>query len=112
MKPIQKGEIYQHLSGFLKSKGVELTAGSYSRKIEKSCGLLTETINLSQKGLEKAKQGLDKELDKVRQAIHEKTAPKSATPPAAPPKTTPAAKAKQPRKTAKKPAPKTTPPAA
>jgi len=113
MKAIEKGEIYQHLSGFLKNKGIELTEGSYSKKIEKSCGLLAETINLSQKGLERAKQGIDEKLDQVRQAIHEKTAPKSAAPvsgPAPAAATAPAAEpatkgAPQPKK-ARKAAPK------
>ena len=106
MKQIEKGEIYQHLSGFLKSKGIELTEGSYSRKIEKSCGLLAETINLSQQGLERAKKEIDEKLDKVRRVIHEKTAPKSAAsaPPAAPPSPVAAPEAKPPPRKTRRPA--------
>ena len=79
MKQIQKGELYEHLSGFLKNKGIELTSGSYSQTIQKTCGLLTDTINLSQQGIERARQGLDEKVDRVRQVIHEKTAPTPGT---------------------------------
>jgi len=83
MKPIEKQELFQHLSGFLKSRGVELTEGSYAQGIKKSCDLLTDAINLGQKGLGKAKVKLDEQLEHMRQVIHEKTAPKS--PPSPPP---------------------------
>jgi hypothetical protein len=77
MKPIDKDELYEHVSGFLKGKGVELKAGSYANGIQKGCTLLAEAINLSQKGLSRAKVEVDKKLDTVRQVIHEKTAPKT-----------------------------------
>jgi hypothetical protein len=77
MKPIRRDEIYDHLSGFLKGKGVELTQGSYSNGIQKGCTLLADAINLSQKGLSRAKVEMDKKLEQMRQVIHEKTAPKS-----------------------------------
>jgi hypothetical protein len=76
MKPIEKHEIYEHLSGFLKAKGIEMKDGSYSQGVQKACEILTDTVNLSQRGLERAKGTLDKNLDRVRQVIHEKTAPK------------------------------------
>src|SRR5882724_3366328 len=76
MKPIQKDELYKHLSQFLKNKGVELKEGSYTKGIHAGCSLLADAINLSQTGLERAKAGLDKKLDQVRQVIHEKTSPK------------------------------------
>ena len=88
MKTIAKGELFKHLSGFLQTKGIELKEGSYARGVEKSCGLLTNAINLGQKGLAKAKGGIDRNLEKMREVIHEKTAPKS---PAAPPAKAPAA---------------------
>ena len=78
MKPIHKDELYQHVSEFLKGRGIELKEGSYTKIVQKSCTLLADTINLSQKGLERAKAGIDKKLDQVRQVIHEKTAPKPA----------------------------------
>ncbi len=81
MKPIEKDEIFQHLHGFLKNRGVEFTEGSYAKTIQKSCGLLTDVINLSQQGIERAKEGVDKKLDQLRQTIHEKTAPRSTAPP-------------------------------
>ena len=84
MKPIEKDELFAHLGQFLKSKGVELKEGPYANGIQKSCGLLTEVINLSQKGVQRAKSEVDKKLDQMRQVIHEKTAPKrpaSAAPP-------------------------------
>jgi hypothetical protein len=77
MTPIQRDEIYENLSGFLKGKGIALTNGTYAQGVQKSCRLLTDAINLSQKGLERAKVEVDKKLDQMRQVIHEKTAPKS-----------------------------------
>ncbi len=79
MKRIDKAELYQHLRGFLKSKGIELTQGSYAVGIKKSCSFLADAINLSQQGLERAKTEVDKNVDKLRQVIHEKTAPKPAS---------------------------------
>ncbi len=84
MKPIEKDELFAHFGSFLKEKGIELKAGSYANGIQKSCGLLTEAINLSQKGVQRAKSEVDKKLEQMRQVIHEKTAPKrpaSAAPP-------------------------------
>ena len=75
MKPIQKDEIYEHLSQFLKAKGVEMKDGSYPREIQAGCSLLADAINLSQKGITRAKVEIDKNLERMRQVIHEKTAP-------------------------------------
>jgi hypothetical protein len=86
MKPLEQDELFQHLKGFLKSKGVELQEGSYAGGIRKSCSLLSDAINLGQEGLGRAKVKIDERLDQMRQVIHEKTAPgKSSPPPAAPP---------------------------
>jgi len=82
MKKLQTDELYQNLQEFLKNKGVELRAGTYARKIQKSCSLLSDAINTSQQGLARAKDEIDKKLGQLRQVIHEKTAP---PPPAAPP---------------------------
>jgi len=86
MKQIEKDELYENLSQFLKTKGVELKEGGYTKGIHAGCSLLADAINMSQAGLERAKSGLEKGLDQVRQVIHEKTAPKtgeaaSKTPP-------------------------------
>jgi peptidoglycan hydrolase CwlO-like protein len=81
MKPIEKNEIFGHLSSFLKDKGIELKEGSYSRGIHKSCEMLADMINLSQQGMERAKTELDKKADQLRQVIHENTAPKAGSPP-------------------------------
>ena len=83
MKTLAKNELYEHLQGFLKAKGVELKEGSYAQKLQKSCALLSDAINTSQKGLTRAKVEIDKKLDQVRQVIHEKTAASgsSTTPP-------------------------------
>ena len=83
MKPIEKDELFNHLSGFLKTRGIELTEGSYSNGIQKTCSVMADAINLGQQGLDRAKVGIDKKLDQMRQVIHEKTAPKTS---AAPPK--------------------------
>jgi len=93
MKPIQKDELYAHLSQFLKAKGVEMKDGSYPRGIQKGCSILADAINLSQRGITQAKAKIDKNLDRMRQVIHERTAPKPASKPGASPK----AKAQKPK---------------
>ncbi len=104
MKEIAKDELFQHVSGFLKTKGIEFKDGSYAQAIQKSCSFLTDAINLGQKGLSRAKDELDTKLDCMRQVIHEKTAPKTTagapprTPPTPPPVITkPVGKAKKPK---------------
>jgi len=92
MKPIEKHEIFENLSSFLKTRGIELKEGSYSQGVQKACEILADTVNLSQRGLERAKDTLDKNLDRVRQVIHEKTAPKPP-PVSSKPKAKPNAKA-------------------
>ena len=78
MEPIQKEELYGHLSQFLKAKGIEMKDGSYPRGIKAGCSLLADVINLSQKGITRAKVEIDKNLERMRQVIHESTAPKPA----------------------------------
>ena len=77
MKPLQPEELFQHLSGFLKTKGITLTEGSYAQAIQKSCGLLSDAINLGQDNLGRAKARIDRKLEQMRQVIHEKTAPRT-----------------------------------
>ena len=93
MKPIQKNELYEHVSGFLKDKGIELKEGSYTKGIQNGCSLLADAINLSQQGLSRAKVQVDKTLNQMRQAIHEQTAPKPKPAAQAPKSTGPRPKA-------------------
>ena len=81
MKPIQKDELYEHVSQFLKAKGIEMKEGSYPKNIQKGCSVLADAINLSQKGISQAKEKIDENLDRMRQVIHEKTAPRTAPKP-------------------------------
>lgn len=81
MKTIRTGELFQHLSTFLSAKGVELKEGTYVRRVQQGCDVLTKVINVSQSSLEKARKETGRKLDQVRQAIHEKTAPKAPPPP-------------------------------
>src|SRR5215213_6282756 len=76
MKTIKKDELFEHLQGFLKGKGVELKEGPYSKGIHAGCSLLADAINLSQAGIDRAKTEIETRLEQVRQVIHEKTAPK------------------------------------
>ena len=76
MKKIEKDEIYEHLSQFLKSRGIEMRDGAYANHIQKGCSFLADAVNLTQQGLERAKTEMDKRLEQMRQVIHEKTAPK------------------------------------
>jgi hypothetical protein len=86
MKPIEKDELYEHVSQFLKAKGIEMKDGTYPRGIQKGCSILVDAINLSQKGISQAKEQIDKNLERMRQVIHEKTAPKAASKPSGGPK--------------------------
>ena len=85
MKTINRDELYQNLSEFLKAKGIELKDGKYPLRVREGCNLLTDAINATQKAVERTKIGVDKKLNKLRQSIHEATAPKS-------PKSSPTAK--------------------
>ena len=76
MKPIEQNEIYDHLSQFLKGKGIDMQEGTYTRRLQKGCSLLTDAVNLTQQGMARAKTEIDKRLEQMRQVIHEKTAPK------------------------------------
>ena len=77
MKQIKDGELFGHLSGFLKAKGIELKAGTYSQRIEQGCSLLSSAINTSQKGIKRAQAEAAKTIAEMRQVIHKKTAPQA-----------------------------------
>ena len=79
MKQIKKDELFQNLSGFLKAKGIALKQGSYTQRIRQGCGLLTDTINLTQEGLQRAKVEMDSKLDQMRQIIR-KNSPFQSSP--------------------------------
>src|SRR4051812_7481010 len=79
MSKVDKDELFGHLTQFLKSKGIDLQEGAYTRTIQKGCDVLAETINLSQQAMDRAKTELEKSLDRAREVIHKKTAPR--TPP-------------------------------
>jgi hypothetical protein len=86
MSKIKKEELFGNLKDFLKSKGIELQQGSYTERIRQGCGLLADSVNLSQDAVHRAKEAVDKSFDQLRQVIHEKTAPrptgKASKPPA------------------------------
>jgi hypothetical protein len=77
MSDIKKEEMFGNLKSFLKSKGIEVQEGSYAEGIRKGCEILTDTVNMSQRALDRAKVAVDKGIDQVRQTVHEKTAPKA-----------------------------------
>ncbi len=78
MKEINKEEMFGNLKGFLKSKGIDLQdGGDYTHHVRRGCDILTDTVNLSQRGFENAKGAMERGLDQLRQTIHERTAPKS-----------------------------------
>jgi len=87
MNKINKDELFQHVSGFFKSRGIELKEGPYTQGVQKSCELLADSINLSQEAWDQARVEMERRLDQMRQVIHERTAPK---PPAAQTEPTPA----------------------
>jgi len=88
MKKIDSRELYENLRDFLKSRGVSLEEGSYTKRIHQGCGVLAGAINATQDAMAKARVQVDKTVDAVRQTIHESTAPRS-TAGSPPPKTSP-----------------------
>jgi len=76
MKKIERDELYEHLRGFLNSKGIALDAGSYAQRIHQGCNLLADAINATQNTVVRARAEVDRKLDQLRQSIHEATAPK------------------------------------
>ena len=83
MKQIKKDELYQHLSEFLKRKGIELHKGPYPGRIEQGCRILTDTINATQRTLERARKEMDHRLGRMRQALKKKPSASPAPPPPA-----------------------------
>jgi hypothetical protein len=81
MNKIDKDELFQHVSGFFKNRGIELKTGPYTAGIQKGCELLADTVNLSQEAWDRARIEMERNLDHMRQVIHERTAPKSASQP-------------------------------
>ena len=77
MNQINKEEMFGNLKSFLKSKGIEVQKGDYAQRIRQGCELLTDSINVSQRTLKRAKSAMDQGLDQLRQTIHEQTAPQS-----------------------------------
>ena len=95
MKKIDQDELFQHLRGFLKSKGIALDNGTYAQRIHQGCNLLTDAINATQTTVARARAEVDEKLDQLRQSIHEATAPKpSAASPGEPSTTSKSAQAK------------------
>jgi hypothetical protein len=79
MNEINKEEMFGNLKSFLKAKGIELQEGAYTRRIQKGCEILTDSVNLSQRTFDRAKTAMDKGLEQLKLAVHERTAPKSET---------------------------------
>jgi|YNPBryantNP2012_1023418.scaffolds.fasta_scaffold20238_2 hypothetical protein len=84
MKTIKKNELFEHMSEFLKERGVELKEGSYTDRIRKGCELLAEVINCTERGIAEAAAQMDQGLERMRDIIHRKTAPKGRPPTASP----------------------------
>jgi len=81
MKTVNKAELFENLSGFLKSKGIELKDGSYTHRVQQGCGLLADAVNATQKTVRTARTKADQAIEKLRQSIHEASAPKPPPPP-------------------------------
>jgi predicted metal-dependent hydrolase len=106
MNEIKHEELLSNLKTFLKSKGIELQEGSYTKRLEKGCEILADSINVSQRTFDRAKAAMDKGLDQLRQTIHEQTAPKSRAAESAPkkkPANTPAGKSSTAKKKSHRP---------
>lgn len=108
MQTIKKDELFHSLGDFLKSKGIELSDGSYATRIQKGCNLLSDVINGTQKTVRNTKAQVGQALGQLRETIHKSTAPKPPPAASAPPKArkAPTPRAKRPSKAAKTSRPK------
>ena len=95
MKTIAKDELFSHLGDFLKLKGIVLSEGVYSKRIQQGCNLLSDAINATQKTVTKARTEVDKKLAKLRASVHKATSRSQEKPPVIKPKPTAKAKAKR-----------------
>jgi hypothetical protein len=102
MKTIEKDELFQSLSEFLKAKGIELKEGAYAQRIRQACNLLGDTVNATQKTARKAKDELDKNLARLRESLREKKAPRPSPAAASDPAPSRAPKAAKPRSSGKR----------
>jgi len=91
MNTVNKDELYQNLSNFLKTKGIELKEGTYALRLQQGCNVLAEIVNTTQHTVGTAKAKVDIALDQLRETIHQATAPKPS--PATPSPNAPAASA-------------------
>lgn len=78
MKTVNKDELFQNLSGFLKSKGINLEDGSYTHRIRQGCNLLSDIVNATEETAVRAKAEVEKTVEAVRETLHKATAPKTA----------------------------------
>ena len=108
MNTVNKDELYQNLSNFLKTKGIELKEGTYAQRLQQGCNVLAEIVNTTQHTVGTAKAKVDIALDQLRETIHQATAPKP--PPAAPSPNAPASATPSSDPVAAAPPPKTTRP--
>ncbi len=79
MKTIKKNELFNNLGAFFKSKGIELSDGSYSARIQQGCNLLSDAINATRNTVSQTKVKVDDALDQLRQTIHDGTAPNATS---------------------------------
>jgi hypothetical protein len=112
MNTVNKDELYQNLSNFLKIKGIELKEGTYALRLQQGCNVLAEIVNTTQHTVGTAKAKVDIALDQLRETIHQATAPKppraapaaSAPPPSNPAAAAPPAKTTRPKSKPRRPA--------
>jgi hypothetical protein len=103
MKTIEKDELFQSLSEFLKAKGIELKEGVYAQRIRQACNLLGDAVNATQTTARKAKDELDRNLARLRESLRESKKPKPAqtsareSAPSSPPRTTKPRTSRKPR---------------
>ena len=109
MKKIDQDELFQHLHGFLKSKGIALDSGTYAQRIHQGCNLLADAINATQTTVARAKAEVDMELDQLRRSIHEATAAKSSPASPGPGPSTTSRSAQAEGKTKRRPSPRRNP---
>ena len=98
MKTVKQDELFQNVSDFLKSKGIELKDGTYTQRVQSGCGFLADVVNATQRTVRSAKTKADAAFERLRQSIHEATAPKP------PPRPKSSAKASNSAHTKRKPA--------
>jgi len=80
MKTINQDELFQNVKQFLQGRGVDLKEGSYTRRLQQCCGLLTDVVNTTNRTVSRACAEVDRKLKEVRETIRRRPGGRGSKP--------------------------------